>query len=232
MKSEIIVASALIASIMGGCAATSRNTADPDRAAKQAEADKAAAQEAARKAQNDAAREQAEAQEAKRTQRTAEQQAQWASERAALAEAQAAHEAKTPAAATGHATGTTESQADTAAAIPSKLDVLFNVNSTDLSADAKAKLDQLAQSLKLQPQAHDVLVQGFTDDAGPESTNVQLSEKRAEVVVEYMTNRGVPRDRVASKSLGSQHPVNHDGTDRGRALNRRVEILIRPTAKH
>ena len=239
MKLVVIAGGALVASILGACAASSRNTAEPDRAAQQAEADKAAAQEAARKAQNDAAREQAEAQEAKRAQHTAEQQAQWASERAALAEAQAAHEAKTPAGGATHvtATGTTERQADTTraadttAGIPPKTEVFFNGNSTDLSADAKAKLNQLAQSLKVQPQAHDVLVQGYTDDSGPESTNVQLSEKRAEVVVDYLANRGVPRDRVASKSLGSQHAANHDGTERGRALNRRVEILIRPIAK-
>ncbi len=229
-----------LATLLGACSASTPHATAPQRAAQQAEEDKQAAQESARSAREQSAREQQQAQEAKRAEQEANQKAQWASERAALAEAQATREAKwqsesgkapSPSAA-GKGQGTTERQAEPAATVvTSRTDVLFDVSSAELSADAKAKLDQLAQGLRAQPQAHDVLVQGYTDDAGPESTNVQLSERRAQSVADYLQSKGVPRDRLAFKALGSLHPATREATDRGRALNRRVEVVVQPVVK-
>lgn len=104
--------------------------------------------------------------------------------------------------------------------------VLFNVNQSKLSDDAKAKLDDIAKAAEAQPR-YVIEVQGFTDKTGSAAGNEALSEARAQSVTRYLVNEGKIAVRTINQ-LGSGYamPVADDKTRDGRKMNRRVEIRI------
>ncbi len=69
---------------------------------------------------------------------------------------------------------------------------------------------------------------GHTDSVGSDAYNQKLSEQRATAVGNYLASRGVNRERLILTGAGEQHPVADNGTDAGRAENRRVEITLVP----
>jgi type VI secretion system protein ImpK len=76
-----------------------------------------------------------------------------------------------------------------------------------------------------------VTVVGHTDSiplqrSNPLSTNQRLSEARAQTIADLLVQNGVPRDRVRSEGRAATDPVADDATREGRALNRRVEVLV------
>ncbi len=73
----------------------------------------------------------------------------------------------------------------------------------------------------------DVLeVQGHTDDSGDEEFNLELSQRRAEAVLEWLVNNGVARERLAAKGYGFSRPVADNRVRTGRQRNRRVQFVI------
>ncbi len=104
--------------------------------------------------------------------------------------------------------------------------VLFSVNGSTLSKDAKAALDSFAQ--KAQGKDRFVIeVQGFTDKTGSVETNTALSQKRAEVVARYLVNEhNIPLHMVTMMGSGYTDPVADDKTRDGRKQNRRVEVRL------
>jgi type VI secretion system protein ImpK len=76
-----------------------------------------------------------------------------------------------------------------------------------------------------------ITVIGHTDGVplqktNPLSTNQRLSEARAQTIADMLVQNGVPRDRVHSEGRAATDPVASDSTREGRALNRRVEVLV------
>ncbi len=67
-------------------------------------------------------------------------------------------------------------------------------------------------------------VQGHTDNVGNDASNQTLSEARAKAVMTWLTQHGVAADRLTAKGYGKTKPVADNGSDEGRAKNRRVEI--------
>lgn len=67
-------------------------------------------------------------------------------------------------------------------------------------------------------------VQGHTDNVGNGAYNQTLSEARAKAVVRWLTQHGVATDRLTARGYGKTNPVADNGSDDGRAKNRRVEI--------
>jgi len=122
--------------------------------------------------------------------------------------------------------GVTERQADNRVKV-----VLFAPGKADLSANARSRLDDLSKALRAQPKADNVIVDGYTDDTGAEKNNAQLSRRRAEEVADYLASKGVARELITTKALGSRNPAKA-GVDEPPALketlNRRVEIVISP----
>ncbi len=104
--------------------------------------------------------------------------------------------------------------------------VLFKFNQAKLTDDDKAKLDELAQSV--QSMKHYVIqIQGFTDKTGPATYNLELSQRRADAVVRYLTeNHKVPLVRIYRLGLGEDSPAAPNNTRDGRAQNRRVEVQV------
>ncbi len=105
-------------------------------------------------------------------------------------------------------------------------DILFAVDSATLAPEARQQLDEFARVMNEYPKTA-ILVQGHTDATGTEAYNQALSERRAEAVRNHLAMREVALDRVAALGYGEAYPVADNGTAQGRALNRRVSILVR-----
>ncbi|HXJ48814.1 MAG TPA: OmpA family protein, partial [Candidatus Acidoferrum sp.] len=95
----------------------------------------------------------------------------------------------------------------------------------NVKPEAQKNLRTLAQSLDKYPGS-DIMVIGHTDAIGPSSYNLGLSERRASAAGNYLVSQGVARTRVATRGMGETDPVSTNDTERGRALNRRVEVAI------
>jgi outer membrane protein OmpA-like peptidoglycan-associated protein len=108
--------------------------------------------------------------------------------------------------------------------------VLFPTAKWDLLPGAREKLDQVAEALKNQAD-HKMIVEGHTDSQGSESSNIELSQRRAQTVRDYLVSRGVPNEIITSTGLGQSRPVGDNSTAAGRQQNRRVEIIVQPVEK-
>ncbi len=104
--------------------------------------------------------------------------------------------------------------------------IRFAFDQAVLSASAYPELNRLVRFLKENPRLN-VLIVGYTDNAGSPAYNLKLSQARAKVVYDYLVSKGIDRARLKYKGLGNQHPVASNATARGRAVNRRTEIIIR-----
>lgn len=104
--------------------------------------------------------------------------------------------------------------------------ILFATNSSTLSDASRSALRKLAVSLNENPDT-DIKIVGYTDNTGKVDYNQTLSEKRAKSVYDYMmVDLGVSGRRMEYEGKGVHDPVASNDTPEGRALNRRVEILI------
>jgi OmpA-OmpF porin, OOP family len=101
--------------------------------------------------------------------------------------------------------------------------VLFDFNKATLHPSSDAALQPAANMLAAN-KALKVEVQGHTDNVGNDAYNQTLSEARAKAVVTWLTQHGVAADRLTAKGYGKTKPVADNGSDEGRARNRRVEI--------
>lgn len=104
-------------------------------------------------------------------------------------------------------------------------DVLFAFNKAELSAQAAPRLDKLAEFLRQFPDRK-LIIEGHTDSVGGDSYNQDLSERRAQAVQSALVQRGVAPDRITARGYGKTYPVAENGSAEGRAMNRRVEIVI------
>ena len=109
--------------------------------------------------------------------------------------------------------------------------ILFATNSSTLSDASRSALRKLAESLNQNPDT-DIKIVGHTDNTGNVDYNQTLSEKRAKSVFDYlMVDQGVSSKRMEFEGKGIHEPIADNSTVEGRALNRRVEILILPSEK-
>lgn len=108
--------------------------------------------------------------------------------------------------------------------------ITFPINSFQIQPQFYRTLDQVAQTLVTYPSTL-VDVYGHTDPSGGDAINIPLSQNRAQSVASYLAQRGVNSARIATQGFGSSQPIADNGTEAGRAQNRRVEIRIAPAAQ-
>jgi outer membrane protein OmpA-like peptidoglycan-associated protein len=108
--------------------------------------------------------------------------------------------------------------------------ILFATNSSSVSDASKSALRNFSTSLKQNPDTY-IKVIGHTDNTGRVDYNQTLSEKRAQSVYDYLMNQGVSSDRMTYEGKGIHNPVASNATEEGRALTRRVEIMIMANEK-
>ena len=104
--------------------------------------------------------------------------------------------------------------------------VLFQFGKADLNTvAADPYLDKIASLIK-NKSTKPVAVEGHTDNVGTLPANQQISDARAKVVRDALQARGVPAERLKAEGFAFQRPVVSNSNEEGRALNRRVEIII------
>jgi outer membrane protein OmpA-like peptidoglycan-associated protein len=109
--------------------------------------------------------------------------------------------------------------------IVSMPDVLFDFNKYTLKPAARERLARISGIVLAYPDLK-LQIEGHTDAIGSDEYNQTLSEKRAEGVRDYIVSSGVSMNNVAAQGLGKADPVADNGTASGRALNRRVEMIV------
>ncbi len=107
-------------------------------------------------------------------------------------------------------------------------DILFATDSAAVRPDLQADLRAVARNLLAYPDTR-VEVVGHTDNTGSALYNQDLSQRRASAVAAVLIGAGVPASRVVAVGRGEDMPVATNLTPEGRARNRRVELIIRPT---
>ena len=101
--------------------------------------------------------------------------------------------------------------------------ITFDSNSAVLTPESNEQLDNIAIILRAYPRAN-ITIAGFTDSSGNGAKNLALSRARANAVAARLTAAGVSQDRVHAEGHGSEKPMADNGTEAGRAQNRRVEL--------
>lgn len=104
-------------------------------------------------------------------------------------------------------------------------DVHFDFDSAHIKPDSLHNLDKDVETLKKHETAK-VTIVGHTDAIGTEAYNEQLSQKRAESVMQYFIEQGISPSRMAAEGRGDTQPVATNETEQGRAENRRTELYL------
>lgn len=108
-------------------------------------------------------------------------------------------------------------------------DILFATDSAAVNGGLRSDLLKVASSLQDYPDSN-VQVIGHTDNTGSASYNQDLSVRRANAVADVLMDGGVAFGRINAFGRGEDQPVASNLTEEGKAQNRRVEIVILPTA--
>ncbi len=103
--------------------------------------------------------------------------------------------------------------------------IFFDPGKTQLKPGAKKTLSRIAEQLK-GDSAVKISVEGHTDNTGKSDKNMEISEKRAEAVRDYLVSQGFPTERITASGKGDAEPVATNKTAVGRQQNRRVELVI------
>lgn len=104
--------------------------------------------------------------------------------------------------------------------------VQFQTGKAVIKTSSYGILNEVADIMVQNPDYH-LLINGHTDSQGSEASNLTLSQKRADAVKNYLGRKGVSADRITANGFGETQPIADNETAEGRALNRRVEFLVR-----
>lgn len=104
-------------------------------------------------------------------------------------------------------------------------DVLFDFNRAELKPAANRTALKLVQFLQLNPRRV-IRIEGYTDSVGDRQANLDLSRERAQAVADVLADLGVDPARMQVVGYGEAFPVTDNASNRGRAQNRRVEIVF------
>lgn len=106
--------------------------------------------------------------------------------------------------------------------------VIFASGQAELLPSARNKLSEVAAALAAGNRDSKIVVEGHTDAVGSEETNRKLSLERATAVRDALVSNGVSSERISVEGFGESRPIADNGSQAGRANNRRVEIVVQP----
>lgn len=104
--------------------------------------------------------------------------------------------------------------------------IFFAFDSAEIDPKSFETLDQVAEILKSNTSYDYISIEGHTDNIGTEAYNLDLSQRRAQSVQQYLIDKGVDANRLKASGFGESQPVATNVTPEGRAENRRVEFNI------
>jgi len=104
-------------------------------------------------------------------------------------------------------------------------DVLFDTGKYSLKPDTKISLAKVSGILQAYPGLK-LQVEGYTDSVGSDQMNQKLSENRADAVRDFLLSQGVQQDNITATGYGKTNPIADNATSKGRAQNRRVQLVV------
>lgn len=102
--------------------------------------------------------------------------------------------------------------------------VTFEYKKWDIKEEFNSSLDNIVNVLQKNPEMH-IRIEGHTDNIGSMEYNIDLSQKRAEAIKDYLVRNGIDESRISTVGFGYKKPIASNDTEKGRALNRRAEIV-------
>ena len=103
--------------------------------------------------------------------------------------------------------------------------VRFDEGSSAISADYAPELNRVINLMRAMPWVT-TLVIGHADQSGTSSLNLELSQARANAVIDYLISRGISPDRLSGQGVGDREPLTTQATTAAWALNRRTEFVF------
>jgi OOP family OmpA-OmpF porin len=104
---------------------------------------------------------------------------------------------------------------------------LFAFDSAELSDEGKNAIEEYRKQLRPElSEAYAGIIIGHTDSTGKAEYNMGLSKRRAQAVADYLASTGVDSQKLRVTGRGKNDPIASNDTDEGRALNRRVDIVV------
>ena len=102
--------------------------------------------------------------------------------------------------------------------------ITFDVGKSIIKPESMGEINRIVALLNDNPTLK-FSVEGHTDNTGSATTNQTLSEARSQAVVDKLVANGISKDRLTAAGKGQSNPIADNGTDEGRAKNRRVEFV-------
>ena len=102
----------------------------------------------------------------------------------------------------------------------------FPSGSAQIPADGTVFLSKAASAMKMAPSGTVLEIDGYTDNTGDPSSNLSLSQQRADAVRTYLIEQGVDANSLVAKGFGDTKPLAPNDTDEGKFRNRRIEFVI------
>ena len=106
----------------------------------------------------------------------------------------------------------------------------FVADSSELLAEEQPRLDELAEMIRtvISSGEYTITVEGHTASVGKPTGELNLSVERAQAIINAMERRGIDTSEFTYRGYGGTVPLGDNSTSEGRAMNRRVEIMIIP----
>ncbi|MBC8067065.1 MAG: OmpA family protein [Deltaproteobacteria bacterium] len=103
--------------------------------------------------------------------------------------------------------------------------VFFDINKDTLKPESKKTLDDAVAALQKHGSVR-VEISGHSDSTGNRDHNMQLSQRRADAVKQYLVDHGIESARMETRGAGPDEPLDSNATSKGRAQNRRIEFRV------
>jgi outer membrane protein OmpA-like peptidoglycan-associated protein len=104
--------------------------------------------------------------------------------------------------------------------------VQFRSGGASIARPSRKVLDNVADVIRAHPEYVKIRIEGHTDDQGSDDANKSLSQQRAQAVSDYLTGRGIEKDRLEAIGFGEEKPLFSNQSRAGRKKNRRVEFNL------
>ncbi len=102
--------------------------------------------------------------------------------------------------------------------------IQFDTGKATLRLESEKVLEEVAKLLRANAELY-LLVAGHTDNVGSDAVNLTLSQQRADAVIAWLGGKGIERQRLTGAGFGARKPLADNGTDEGKAKNRRVDLI-------
>jgi outer membrane protein OmpA-like peptidoglycan-associated protein len=104
--------------------------------------------------------------------------------------------------------------------------IQFEVNKATILPQSFSLMDEIADTVKKNPQIKKIAIEGHASAEGDAQKNLKLSDDRAKSVQKYLVEKGVEANHLTAKGFGAKKPIADNSTEEGREKNRRVEFVI------